>query len=58
MHKRFLWGNLEQRHHLANLNEDGNTTLKPIKTAVDTYAIMTHDNRHKSAIALICEKVK
>jgi hypothetical protein len=50
----FLWGNLEQRRHLANLNEDGNTTLKLIKTEVSAYTIMTHDNRHKHkpAIAL------
>jgi len=34
---KILWGNLGQRHHLANLNEDGNTTLKLIKTEVGTY---------------------
>jgi len=37
MYTRFLWENLEQRHHLENLNEDGNTTLKLIKTEVGTY---------------------
>jgi len=51
---RFLWGSLEQRCHLANLNEDGNMTLKLINTEVGTYTIKTHDNRHrhKPAIAL------
>jgi hypothetical protein len=52
MHTRFLWGNLEQRRCLANLNEDGNMTLKMTKTEVSTCTIMTHDNRHRHKPAL------
>jgi hypothetical protein len=57
--KGICGGNLEQRYHLANLNDDRNTTLKLIATEVGTYTIMAH-NRHRyaRAIVLICEKVK